>query len=399
MLTPPLIIEGIFRSTVYAVHQGRQTRRKPVIPQRKRMRNLALSLLCFSCNLFPAPPKTENIIFVMTDGLRWQEVFHGGEPVLMTKQAGVADPAALARAYAGDDFQDRRKKLMPFVWSTIAASGQIYGDRDQHADAVLTNGLDFSYPGYSEALCGFADPRVASNAKVFNPNKTVLEWLNQQPPFRGRIAAFAAWDVFPFILNAPLFHFPVNAGYDPFELLPASPEITLLNHMKQDQPRLWEDEPFDALPFYTALEYLKMRKPRILFLSLGETDEWAHSGRYDLYLDAAHRADHDLEVLWQTISSMPEYRGHTSLIFGTDHGRGSGVLWSTHGAKAPESKDIFMMFLGPDTPPLGNRSHVRTVTQSQIAATMAALLGLNYNRAVPHSGRPLADVAPPALLK
>ncbi|MGI8992391.1 MAG: hypothetical protein ACR2I2_22775, partial [Bryobacteraceae bacterium] len=41
----------------------------------------------------------------------------------------------------------------------------------------VTNGLNFSYPGYSETLCGFADPRIKSNDKVPNPNVTVLEWL------------------------------------------------------------------------------------------------------------------------------------------------------------------------------------------------------------------------------
>jgi len=35
---------------------------------------------------------------------------------------------------------------------------------EEGADA-LTNGLSFSYPGYSEIFCGFADPNINSNAK------------------------------------------------------------------------------------------------------------------------------------------------------------------------------------------------------------------------------------------
>ena len=39
-----------------------------------------------------------------------------------------------------------------------------------------------------------ADPRIDSNDKIPNPNITVLEWLNTLPAYRGRVAAFGAWD-------------------------------------------------------------------------------------------------------------------------------------------------------------------------------------------------------------
>ena len=93
-------------------------------------------------------------------------------------------------------------------------------------------------------------------------------------------------------------------------------------NLKAETPRIWPDEPFDPIPFYTALEYLKEKKPRILYLSLGETDDWAHAGNYTEYLNAAHRADDYVRDLWETVQSMPEYRGSTTLIFSPDHGRG-----------------------------------------------------------------------------
>ena len=46
-------------------------------------------------------------------------------------------------------------------------------------------------------FAGLADPGVDSNAKVPNPNLTVLEWLNRQPWFEERVAAFGSWDVLP----------------------------------------------------------------------------------------------------------------------------------------------------------------------------------------------------------
>jgi hypothetical protein len=96
--------------------------------------------------------------------------------------------------------------------------------------------------------------------------------------------------------------------------------------------------------------------------------------------------------LWQTVQSIPEYRGATSLIFSPDHGRGEAAEWKSHGEKIPESKNIWMAFLGPDTPALGERAHIAPVTQSQVAATLAAILGEDYNADVPKAGKPIRDV-------
>jgi hypothetical protein len=335
----------------------------------------------------------ENVVLVMTDGLRWQEVFRGAdEGLLVSKQKsdeqGVKE---LREKYLASTVEERRERLMPFLWKTVIPRGQIYGDRDAHSDASVTNGFNFSYPGYSETLTGHGDPRVNSNDNVPNPNVTVLEWLNKQPGLQGKVAAFGAWNVIAAIVNAGRCGCTVNAGYDPFVMTPMTSRLELLNQWKAESPRIWDDEPFDAPTFYTAMEYIKEKKPRVLFLSLGETDDWAHAGNYGEYLNAAHRVDSYLEQLWTTLQSMPEYRGNTTLIFLPDHGRGSGPEdWTTHGQKTPDSKYIFMGFMGPKTPALGNRTDVPAVTQSQVAATLAKFLGLDWNAEEPKAGRPVA---------
>ncbi len=132
-----------------------------------------------------------------------------------------------------------------------------------------------------------------------------------------------------------------------------------------------------------------------MYLSLGETDEWAHAGRYADYLRAARLADSYLRELWQTLQSMQQYRGKTSLIFLPDHGRGEApVEWKSHGQKIPNSKYIWMAFLGPDTPALGERKQIAPVRQNQVAATIAALLGEDYPAAVPKAGKPIAQLTP-----
>ena len=56
-----------------------------------------------------------------------------------------------------------------------------------------------------------------------------------------------------------------------------------------------------------------------------------------------------------------------------------------------------MAFLGPDTAPMGERSMTAPVTESQIAATIAAALGEDYNAEVAKAGRPIEDVINPTL--
>jgi Type I phosphodiesterase / nucleotide pyrophosphatase len=334
-----------------------------------------------------------HVILVMTDGLRWQEVFRGADASLLVPKRYYAGRSVkeLQEKYLAATAEERRERLMPFLWKTVIPQGQMYGDRDQHSDASVTNGFNFSYPGYNETLTGHPDPRVNSNDNVPNPNVTVLEWLNKQAGLQGQVAAFGAWNVIAAIVNAGRCGFTVDAGYAPLMMTPMTPRLELLNAWKAETPQVWDGEPFDAPTFNTAMEYIREKKPRVLFLSLGETDEWAHAGNYGEYLNAAHRVDGYLERLWTALQAMPEYRGNTTLIFMPDHGRGSGPEdWTSHGQKIPDSKYIFMGFMGPKTPALGNRANVPAVTQSQVAATLGKFLGLDWNAEEPKAGVPVA---------
>ena len=343
-----------------------------------------------ACAQQPFP--TRNVILVMADGLRWQEVFRGADETLLIPKNYWEGRRldALKQRFLGPTPELRRAKLLPFLWGTLIPQGQIYGDLDAGSDAHVTNGFNFSYPGYSETLTGHPDPRINSNDNKPNPNLTVLEWLNQQSEFNGKVAAFGAWEVIAGVVNAQRCGFAVNVSYDPLLLNPTTPELDLLNQWKADSPRIWEDEAFDAPTFYTAIEYLKLRKPRVMFLSLGETDDWAHAGNYGEYLAAAQRVDTDLEKLWSTLQSMPEYQGNTTLIFLTDHGRGNGPdSWKSHGQKLPESKNIFIALFGAGVPAVGIEANVPAVTQSQVAATLAQYLGLDWLGKEPKAGAPL----------
>ena len=56
------------------------------------------------------------------------------------------------------------------------------------------------------------------------------------------------------------------------------------------------------------------------------------------------------------------------------------------------AEKTWLAVIGPDTRPLGERTNIPQVTHSQIAATLAALLGEDYQAAFPTCGASMADL-------
>lgn len=337
--------------------------------------------------------KTENVILITLDGMRWQEVFNGADSSLFKQQKVFNGPNGQAETFWKDTAEQRRQALMPFLWGEIASKGQIYGNRAFNNKVNVTNNQWFSYPGYNEILTGFADERVDSNDKKYNANTTVLEYINKQPAFVGKVAAFASWDVFPFIINDKRSGITVSAGMQPATGPKVSATEKTLNELMPRIPNPLGEIRLDAFTFQYAMEYLKKQHPRVLFLSFDETDDFAHQGEYGAYLHGAHNADYFIQQLWQYLQTDKQYRNKTTLLITTDHGRGEAATgaWKDHGKKVTGADEIWLAALGPDTPPTGEVKTAGQFYQNQVATTMAALLGLSYSN-TPKPGDVLAPV-------
>ncbi|MEZ5041215.1 MAG: phosphoglyceromutase [Saprospiraceae bacterium] len=324
--------------------------------------------------------KTEHIFLITLDGLRWEELFGGAVDTLMNDTEYVSDTTALQSLFNASTAKERREKLLPWLWQVIGQQGQLYGNRWLNNKVDCSNSFWFSYPGYNEILVGYSDSRISSNDKVYNPNKTVLEWINEHPVFNGRVAAFGSWDVFPYIINDKRSRIPVNAGYRLAEGYNLTEKEQLLNQLQAEIPGHWSSVRMDAFTQHYALEYLKKKHPRLLYISYGETDDFAHDGRYDQYLKSAHQTDNWIEQLWQYAQSDPFYAGKTTFIITTDHGRGASPKagWKSHGKAQAGSNAIWIAVLGPDTPALGEVTTNSQLWQNQIAKTLAAFLGFDY---------------------
>jgi hypothetical protein len=331
------------------------------------------------------PLKTRHVILVVSDGVRRQEMLAGADSSLLNASRGGVwgDSSTLWNRYWRPSAKERRALLFPFIWGTVATQGQVLAAR-------VTNPYRLSYPGYSEMLTGTPDPRINSNSVGPNPNTTVFEWLNGQSDLRGRVAVWGTWKAFKDIFNVGRSQLPVHAGWDiPYPRATTAGEETL-DTLFENTTRLSANTTYDAFMQIAMMHDVERSRPRVLFVGYGETDNWAHMGRYDLVLESAHMVDAFIASLWRRLQAMPEYRGSATLIVTTDHGRGHGpVDWKDHGVPQVGSDEIWIAVMGPDTPALGDRSDETTVTQSQIAATVAALLGHDFRQAIPDAAVPL----------
>lgn len=351
----------------------------------------------------------QNLILVTVDGLRWQEVFRGMDERLRNDSRYTKRPESLQATFSAADAQQARAKLLPFIWSEVATKGVLLGNRDQASHMQVTNDWHFSYPGYSEILTGKADPAINSNKPIPNPNVTFLEWLQYQPDFRGKVQAFGSWDVFPAILNSERAGFPVNAGFSPAQGKMSARE-EFIDQMQRQTPSPWHNVRLDVFTHQYALAALAEDKPRVVFIAYGETDDFAHDGEFDQYIQAAHRFDGFMRELWTRVQSDRRYRDKTVLLITTDHGRGELPLegWQHHGSKQavagylsspkmapfkegiPGADQVWMAAIGPGVNARGELPGEWFA--NQIAATALQLLGLDPVAFSPVAGRPIQEI-------
>lgn len=318
----------------------------------------------------------KNVFIITTDGLRWQEIFNGADKDIITDVDFVKDTSLTKEMYWAESPEERRKKLMPFLWSTVASKGQLHGNRQYGNKVDVSNPYKISYPGYNEILTGYADPFVATNKKNKNKNENLLEYLNKQDAYRNSVAAFCSWNVFPYILNEERSNIPVNGGY---ELSEDESEMSAVINQVQDSVYNKEATRYDQLTFLHAKEYIGKHHPKVMLLGLGETDEFGHKGEYDNYLQQANNVDKMIAELWYMVQTDPFYKNNTIFIITTDHGRGSRpAKWYSHSMLVKGCGQTWLAMIGPGINPLGEMKASTQIWQKQIAATVAELLDQQF---------------------
>lgn len=353
--------------------------------------------ICF----FPIVPltaqelKTENVIIVTADGLRMQELFGGMDEAIVNdkEKSGIENTAILRGKFWFDTPKERREALFPFFWKELIQHGVVLGNRNVKSTVKLRNNLHFSYPGYAEILTGMAQSKVVSNLPVQIPVPTVMDYVKGKMGLsETQVAAVCSWSVFSAICSNKKDSFFINAGYDDVPEKWATENMQFYNEMQKNVRSPWDTVRHDMITFNIALDWLMTYKPRLMYIALGETDDWAHARRYDRMIETAHYFDLCLQRLWTALESLEQYQGKTTLIVTTDHGRGvTSEDWISHSNGVPGSDDIWMAVFGPDTPNNGELSTTPTRYQGSVAATVIHFMGLDWKDYNPKIEPPLAE--------
>lgn len=323
---------------------------------------------------FDISGKTENLVVITIDGLRWKEIFGGADSLLINNTAYTEDTEMQKLMFWDGSPEARRKKLMPFLWNVLAVKGQVLGNRDFDNKVDVANPYRISYAGYNELFTGNPDWLIFNNNKKLNGNKNIFEKLNGMDAYHNQVALFSSWNVFPYILRQTKNSFFMNSSYEPIT-------DTLLRDVDAVQQNAVFDKAdtrYDWLTYITAKEYIGKKQPKILYLAFGETDEYAHKKQYDKYLHHINAFDRMLGELWSYLQSLPAYRNNTSLVITTDHGRGSkSGNWYAHGMITPGSSHTWMAVMGPHISPLGERKDSHQLYAKELPGILYHLLGVD----------------------
>lgn len=317
------------------------------------MRKLCLLLLfitIFFLNI-SAQRKTENVILITLDGARTQEIFGGFDAELYQQIQKEAETRPFYKKYWAATAEQRREIMMPFLWQTWMKNyGSIAGNRNLKSEIKTTNNHLFSYPGYSEIVTGEAhDNVINSNDRLQNRFPSFLDFLQKKLKLNStQVASFASWEVMNEIVTARPGSFVINAGFKDY--LSKDLEIQRLSRQQFETPTPWNSVRHDYYTYSFALSHLKTYHPRVLHISFGETDDWAHDKNYEQMLKALQRTDQYFKGLWEFLQNDQQYKDKTSIIITVDHGRGNTEKdWHGHGKEIPEARYIWMAFISPDS--------------------------------------------------
>ena len=258
--------------------------------------------------------KNPNVILLMLDGVRWQEVFRTDKTGLIFKHL----------------FQD------------YLSEGRIFGNVDKDQAMTVSNSALLSLPAYQSIMSGETQPCSGNGCGRIGAETFQERAVTELKLDRTQVATIASWDKIPNAVEHVEGATFVNAAYDKLSDGTADAEFDAINEAQVKDPAPWDGARFDRYTWAHSMHFLKKHHPRFMFISFDDSDEWGHKNEWENYLSSLRQYDDWIHELIQTLKGMGEYGAHTTLIITTDHGRGDDSMWGQHGWPWPESKYIWL---------------------------------------------------------
>ena len=312
-------------------------------------RFLCLLLCLLPLTLFASvkpDQKINHVIYVTVDGARWQDIY-------------------LDRTY------------FPKLWKKHAKHLIFYGEPGDSTTMEVAS-IPVSLPSYQSQMSGAVQP-CDNNAcgrigvQTFPEDILLGKKLNKK-----EVAIFSSWYEINFAAEHVQGRLYTNTGNvpvtDPDTSIPDAIMETLNQQQLNDHPKY--PGRYDKYTFAQALHYFEKYQPHFMWISLLDADEAAHAADLERYHAALTFYDDALEVLFNMLSTL-KLDKDTLVIVTTDHGRGNGDDWTSHGSKYPESKQTWAFVMNGELAPINREGSVTYYSTLSIKPTVEAALGLS----------------------
>jgi len=288
----------------------------------------------------------ENVVLVTIDGVRWQEIFRGVDPA--RAEAALLPKSAVVPA----------SELLPNMTRLFFEGGTVLGDPSLAGGFSPSGPRYVSLPGYVELMTG-ATSECTTNDCIPSLGTTLPEELARGlATSPGEVAVLASWEVIARVSTGDRPGVLIVAGSAEGDEAPPYP-----GH---------GDYRADRATRVLAIRHLVERRPRFMWVALGDTDEWAHRGDYRGYLGALRAADAFVGELAAHLAEMGDYGRNTALFVTTDHGRGAS--FADHGEG--DSATTWLLARGPGIAARGPSATASARYLRDVAPTIRRLLQL-----------------------
>jgi hypothetical protein len=345
---------------------------------------IVISAILFSAQAFAVPSSASlgpNVILITLDGARYHEIFQGVQkPRLAGEPRGTA--------------------LLPKSMAILRRDGLLFGDRmNGESSMIISNKIGISQPGYRAILSGQFERECRGNNCGVIEHETLLDRLIDDGFEKKSVASFASWDVIDRCLESKGARGVRSVAFDDLKGLSpeeSAPFDAIQKEAITEKPE-WHGSRSDHHTFEMGLLYLKTFRPRFLYLSFVESDEYAHLGDYPGYLRSLREFDDRYLEILETLKAMDAYGEDTSIVVTTDHGRGRGFLWTKHSKEWIDARKVWATIL--PSPRLRSQNVVSPVQkdryhQTDIRPTVEVLLGLKPRPKVKGRGESMIQFSP-----
>lgn len=318
------------------------------------------AFISFSSIASTCASKGPNVILFTWDGIRNQEFFRGTGMLLEKKLP-----------------REERGVVLSDLWEKHAESGLVLGGNNRY---LIGSEVAVSLPSYQAIMVG-KPTSCRKNICEAVSEETLMDSIKTKLNLdKKEVAAFASWNrIIAAISKSPENHthgiFPEK--FDDGTNDPVMARI--FDESMNDLPE-WGGSRKDKYTFALARHYLEKHCPRFLYISLVDSDEFAHKGNYPGYVRSMREYDKYLSNLIQFLDNSGEYGKNTTLIVSTDHSRGAGPLWRGHGHTGFTEKNIFLFARGRGVAPQGRQK--LKGNHLMLRPTIEALMGIQTDKAI-----------------